>query len=607
MVGAGALGCELAKSFALMGLGCGPNGKITVTDNDNIEVSNLNRQFLFRKNNVGKPKSETACNIAQGMNPDMKINPLVNLVSPDTEDIFNDDFWESLDFVVNAVDNIKARLYVDQKCVWYEKPLLESGTLGTKANSQMIVPHTTQCYGDSQDPPEESIPMCTLRSFPNLIEHCIEWGRAQFEGLFTQRVMDSIDLVKDQEAWLKDARQQETSAGVVEKLRNIKKFINLKNNASMQLCVQEARGIFEELYDHGIRDLLSLLPPDHKDSSGNPFWSGPKRCPGVITFDPEDEVHLSFVFNAANLIAVNLGIEPERDVEKMLELARASTANAYVKKNIVVETPEEAKEREAAGGPAPASANDEDDEAIITELIGGLRISTQGVTEESIVAADFEKDDDTNFHIDFITACANLRARNYKIKEADRNKTKMIAGKIIPAIATTTAMITGAVGTELYKFVQGMTDIGKFKNSFINLALPSVMFSEPDDIKKIKSKEFDPILCGPVTCIPPEFTVYDKVVINEGSLTLQQVIDWFTQNKGVEIAMITCGDSAIYNMYLPGNKHAPRLPKKIEEIYLDISGKTIPEGRKYLVLEVGGSIVESGDDFQMPPIKYVFA
>lgn len=71
------------------------------------------------------------------------------MVAPETEVVFNDAFWESLDFIVNAVDNIKARLYVDARCVWYEKPLLESGTLGTKANSQMIVPHKTLCYGDS--------------------------------------------------------------------------------------------------------------------------------------------------------------------------------------------------------------------------------------------------------------------------------------------------------------------------------------------------------------------------------------------------------------------------------------------------------------------------
>jgi ubiquitin-activating enzyme E1 len=167
MVGAGALGCELIKAFALMGIGCSAEGKVHCTDNDNIEVSNLNRQFLFRQSNVGHSKSECACTIAKGINPELNVKDYMTRVGEDTEAVFNDKLWESLDFVVNAVDNINARLYVDQRCVWFEKPLLESGTLGTKANSQMIVPHKTQCYGDSQDPPEEAIPMCTLRNFPN--------------------------------------------------------------------------------------------------------------------------------------------------------------------------------------------------------------------------------------------------------------------------------------------------------------------------------------------------------------------------------------------------------------------------------------------------------
>jgi len=69
------------------------------------------------------------------MNPEINVRSLTEFVDVATEEVFNDEFWEGLDFVTNAVDNIKARLYVDQKCVWYEKPLLESGTLGTKANS----------------------------------------------------------------------------------------------------------------------------------------------------------------------------------------------------------------------------------------------------------------------------------------------------------------------------------------------------------------------------------------------------------------------------------------------------------------------------------------
>jgi ubiquitin-activating enzyme E1 len=113
MVGAGALGCEYLKAFAMMGIGCGPNGSVTVTDNDNIEVSNLNRQFLFRQQHVSKSKSQTASGIAKEMNPNLNVTAHTTYVDPSTESTFNDTFWESLDFIVNAVDNIKARLYVD--------------------------------------------------------------------------------------------------------------------------------------------------------------------------------------------------------------------------------------------------------------------------------------------------------------------------------------------------------------------------------------------------------------------------------------------------------------------------------------------------------------
>lgn len=69
------------------------------------------------------------------MNPTIRIDALKERVAPENEKIFNDSFWEGLDFVVNAVDNVKARLFVDGRCVWYGKSLFESGTLGTKCNS----------------------------------------------------------------------------------------------------------------------------------------------------------------------------------------------------------------------------------------------------------------------------------------------------------------------------------------------------------------------------------------------------------------------------------------------------------------------------------------
>ena len=210
MVGAGALGCEFLKAFALMGVGApwqgSTGGQVSCTDNDNIEVSNLNRQFLFRKHNVGQSKSQVACHISHEINNEINVRDYQTIVSPETENLFNDPFWENLDFVVNAVDNIKARLYVDQKCVWYEKPLLESGTLGTKANSQMVIPHKTQCYGDSQDPPEESIPMCTLRNFPNQIEHCIEWSRDLFSKLYFDTPNDVAGFIDNPALFIAKAK-----------------------------------------------------------------------------------------------------------------------------------------------------------------------------------------------------------------------------------------------------------------------------------------------------------------------------------------------------------------------------------------------------------------
>ncbi|XP_070558786.1 ubiquitin-like modifier-activating enzyme 1 [Ptychodera flava] len=184
VVGAGAIGCEMLKNFAMMGLGCCEGGNIFVTDMDSIEKSNLNRQFLFRPHDVQKLKSETAANAVKKMNPGVNIIAHQDRVGPETENIYNDSFFESLDGVANALDNVDARMYMDRRCVYYRKPLLESGTLGTKGNVQVVLPNLTESYSSSQDPPEKSIPICTLKNFPNAIEHTLQWARDEFEGLF---------------------------------------------------------------------------------------------------------------------------------------------------------------------------------------------------------------------------------------------------------------------------------------------------------------------------------------------------------------------------------------------------------------------------------------
>jgi molybdopterin/thiamine biosynthesis adenylyltransferase len=155
MVGAGAIGCELLKNYAMCGVATADAkegkkaGSIVLTDPDIIEVSNLNRQFLFREKHLRKPKSQTAAAAAVHMNPELSghVIPRLDLVHEGTSHIFTDQFFEELDAVTNALDNVKARMYIDARCITAKTALLESGTLGPKGHVQVILPGLTESYG----------------------------------------------------------------------------------------------------------------------------------------------------------------------------------------------------------------------------------------------------------------------------------------------------------------------------------------------------------------------------------------------------------------------------------------------------------------------------
>jgi len=595
LVGAGALGCEFLKSFAMVGACCGERGKLTLTDMDHIEISNLNRQFLFRQSDVRKPKSGTAAAAAKAMNSSLQVTSLEVRVGNDTEDTFDDGFWGSLDCIVNALDNIQARMYVDSRCVWFAKPLLESGTLGTKGNVQVVLPHKTQSYGDSQDPPEESIPLCTLKHFPHAIEHTIEWSRDFFEQLFVESPREVNTFLLDPAAFLAKVPSEGTGTSQLARLNCIKRMLD-QRGGSFDTCVQFAVLEFKDKFHDSIAQLIHTFPLDHRTSEGTLFWSGPKRPPAAINFDPHDGLHIQFVMAAANLYAANLGIAQCRDKDKIVKMASGITVAEFKPKDVKIKVDDKDSTREGCV----------DDDVAVRQLIAEMSgLKAKLTNSKNLSPAEFEKDDDTNFHIDFIAASANLRARNYKIPEADWHKVKMTAGKIIPAIATTTAMITGLVTAELLKLVTLKSrKVEHFKNAFVNLALPLWVMSEPLPPLQTKSKDYDPIIMGPVRAKPEGFTSWDKVEINIGDATMKQFVDYLMREVGVEVMIMSAGNACLYNAYLPA--HKKRLSEKVTKVWEDVTKQKISSKKSYLTIEVSASDADDGTDVQIPTIKFQF-
>ncbi|KAF8648933.1 hypothetical protein HU200_064465 [Digitaria exilis] len=598
MVGSGALGCEFLKNLALMGISCSENGKLTVTDDDVIEKSNLSRQFLFRDWNIGQHKSTVAATAAMAINPKLHVEALQNRASPETENVFNDAFWESLDAVVNALDNVTARMYIDSRCVYFQKPLLESGTLGAKCNTQMVVPHLTENYGASRDPPEKQAPMCTVHSFPHNIDHCLTWARSEFEGLLEKTPTEVNAFLSNPSGYATAAR----TAGDAQARDQLERVIE---------CLE--RDKFEDYFANRVKQLTFTFPEDAMTSSGAPFWSAPKRFPRPLEFSSADPSHLNFLLAASILRAETFGIPiPDwaKNPKKLAEAVdKVIVPDFQPKQGVKIETDEKATNLSSASV---------DDAAIIEELIAKLEAISKtlptgfhmnpiqfeknersyvlrvqkfsGVVLRLRVAEQFfyMQDDDTNFHMDLIAGFANMRARNYSIPEVDKLKAKFIAGRIIPAIATSTAMATGLVCLELYKVLAGGHKVEDYRNTFANLAIPLFSMAEPVPPKTIKHQDM-------------AWTVWDRWTIT-GNITLRELLEWLKE-KGLNAYSISCGTSLLYNSMFP--RHKERLDKKVVDVAREVAKVEVPSYGRHLDVVVACED-DDDNDVDIPLVSVYF-
>lgn len=578
LVGAGAIGCELLKNLSAMGAATGSSntkkGCLILTDMDTIEKSNLSRQLLFRDHDVGEFKSAAARAAMLRFLPDCQIEAHTSRVGDEEDGPFDDNFWASgCNVVLNALDNVEARLFVDRKCVSHGLGLVDAGTLGPKGNVQVVVPHHSESYGSSADPPEPDIPVCTLKNFPYEISHTIQWARDLFDGYFNRRprqandhvveISKAEDLSNIAQALL-EKLGDDAAVDMAEELGedlgvfpfvvgsddpSDPEYVHAVKKASLNWAIQRAHNLFFASMD----ELIQKHPADSLDEDGHPFWSGTRRVPKPLRFIPldseDDEVSAQQVIineRIAEFVSAATRLRMESFLSVTGEDSPSLISSDEALTALQVHAKELAKQRKSkeilhnlSGG------GDSDTESIILEKLNGAKTGASFLP--SLNLADFEKDDESNGHVAFVTAASNLRALCYGIAPADSMETRRVAGRIVPAMITTTGLVSALSCLELVKLLKGVP-LTIHRNAFVNLALPFFAFTAPLPAEEVMGANGE------------THTIWDSIVIKGSSktpaelLTLSKFIEKLKKKADceddVEISSISFGPYMIYANFL---------------------------------------------------------
>uniref|UniRef100_UPI0037E6FF41 SUMO-activating enzyme subunit 2 n=1 Tax=Semicossyphus pulcher TaxID=241346 RepID=UPI0037E6FF41 len=393
VVGAGGIGCELLKNLVLTGF-----KNIEVIDLDTIDVSNLNRQFLFQKKHVGKSKAQVAKESALRFCPNANITAYHDsIMNPD----YNVEFFRKFVLVMNALDNRAARNHVNRLCLAADIPLIESGTAGYLGQVTVIKKGMTECYECQPKPTQKTFPGCTIRNTPSEPIHCIVWAKYLFNQLFGEEDADqevSPDTADPEAAWNPEDTAARATAS--EKDGDIKR-VSTKEWA--RSTGYDPVKLFNKLFKDDIMYLLTMDKLWKKRKAPTPLdWQQLEK-----TACPQEGSPV-------------LGLKDQQvlDVWGHCRLFKHS-----------VET-----------------------------------LSSQ--LQEKGEGAELVWDKDDPPAMDFVTAAANLRMHIFSMNMKSRFDVKSMAGNIIPAIATTNAVIAGLIVLEGLKILSG--ELESCRTIFLN-------------------------------------------------------------------------------------------------------------------------------------------
>ncbi|KAL7500855.1 hypothetical protein ACHAWT_010356 [Skeletonema menzelii] len=430
LVGSGGIGCELLKNLALSGF-----RNVDVIDLDTIDVSNLNRQFLFRSQHVGMPKCVVASEAALKMVPPLpsqqdkgaKYTPYHGNVCDNSK--FNVPYVQTFDLVLNALDNIAARRRVNRLCLAANVPLVEAGTSGYLGQVTVIDKSSnTECYECQPKPTQKVYPICTIRSTPSQPVHCIVWAKEMYKLCFGPNVGDSMLFEDEESLRAEKAAEDEKDGG--DKSAN-----GQESNGTTTASKTDGEESGENsTYMDLIVGLRSLLGVDNANEGDEKkvLESGDDAKRKEVLSKAHESLTALFVTE----IEKQIGMDRYKTAEKVPvpvsadDLAKCNTIITGGGEDHLL-PPTERKDYAPTQIWSPSDC--------IQELASCF-LDVAASPDQPL--PEFDKDDDMAMR--FVTAASNLRSYVFQIDPIQSlYSAKGIAGNIIPAIATTNAIVAG--------------------------------------------------------------------------------------------------------------------------------------------------------------------
>lgn len=495
-------------------------GSLVNCDFDTISLSNLNRQFLFSNNDIGREKSIIAVNKIKQFYPNINFHPFnckLDENESKTDPIILSSI-ENAEFILSAVDNIPARRILDQYSQMHDIVFLEGGISGVNANSSIVVPYKSITYSevndviqsrskDNRDSAKEDR-SCTVKSTPYKFGHCIDWSLNLFQDIFNDRVILLCQYIKSN-----FSRATFDQVNLNERLRFVV-FISLILQNRVEDC---AEVLFNDLFYYEIDLLLNTL-----DKS---TWTGLVNRPtGLKLIDVENRD--LFVKHFKNLIESIFSPN-----FKNMEASYNIDLDVYINAYNSVQMPE--KEKETLF-----------EQAMQTNF--ELLINNGVILNCTPHSYDYEILD----HLNLLYYLSIFRAKVFKIPEESLEFVKKVSGKIQPTVATSSACVVGFNCLELYKFLsndnidevdtdslRGMSmSLGSSTFNYLRLNPPRNL-----TISDINNEINEPFLFKDKTNV----TKWTKIKLN--NCTLKQMLDHIKDNFEYPILYLKCMDQIIFH------------------------------------------------------------